>query len=682
MPLPSKHLLTFLKRQPRWRLAALGAAVLLAAFLFFRGGSGSAGQAATFTARQGPLDISVLEGGSIQALESQEIKCEARVGYQGIKILKIVEEGYQVTEEDVRTNKVLVELDSSELDKQRVQHEIQFQSATASLTDAQQGYEIQLNQNLSDIKGAAQKARFARMDFDKFLGAEAAEKLIEKLGIEQVLLAEQTNASVRSLGTNAPASPSEPDEPDEPTGSGAGVPPAVVATAVPAVAGAPATKGAAGETPAATAAAGTAAPLASGAGVAPAAVATAVPAGAGTPTKEAAGETPAATAAAGTAAPLPPPPDLLAIDFSAYADVNTLGDGEAKQKLRDLLDTLQVSQKEAGQAQSTLAGTQRLFDKGFVTKVDLERDEIAAENARLKVQKAQTARDLFLQYEFKKSAEEWLSKYVEAARELNRARKAAVSKLAQAESRYRTSQAQFNVQQRQLKEITGQVDKCILRAKKPGLVIYGGGGDDMSYYGGEERVREGSTVRERQSLITIPNMTKMGVKVRIHESYIKQVKKGLKVRITADAFPDQMLHGEVTKVGVLPDSQNRWMSPDLKVYLTTISIQDAADWLKPGMTAKVEVLVDRLPEVVYVPVQAVTPQAGHQVCHVVRGGSVETRQIEIGQFNDEFIEIKSGLKAGEKVLLRPPDAGEKSKPATSEPVKPAAKAAAGMTKGE
>lgn len=631
---PPNSLLTRLLRQPRWRLLTVAAAVLLGAFFLLRGSGSAGGPAATFTVRRGPLEITVLEGGSLQALESQEIKCEARVGYQGIKILKLIEEGYLVTEEDIRTNKILVELDASELEKQRVQQEIQFQSASAALTDAQQGYEIQLNQNLSDIKAAEQKARFARMDFDRFLGARAAREIIEQLGIEKELLIEQTNASVKKLSSSTPAPTAEPDEPQE--SSGAGVPPAAVAPAVPA-----------GVTPSAS--------------------------------KEAAGETPAATVAAGTAAPLA---ELSAVDFSRYADLNLLGDGEAKQKLRDLLDGLQVAQKEAGQAQSTLAGTQRLFEKGFMTKVDLERDEIAAENARLKVQKAETARDLFLQYEFKKSAEEWLSKYVEAARELNRARKAAVSKLAQAESRYRSAQAQFNVQQRQLKEITEQVDKCILRAKKPGLVVYGGGGDEMFYYGDQERVREGSTVRERQSLITIPDMTKMGVKVRIHESYIKQVKKGQKVRITADAVPDQPLTGEVTKVGVLPDSQNRWMSPDLKVYLTTISIEGTKDWLKPGMTAKVEVLVDRLPDVVYVPVQAVTPLDGHQVCHVIRGGGTEPRTVEIGQYNDEFIEIKSGLKVGEKVLLRPPDASTRGGEEKSKPAVPASKAAAAMTKPE
>src|SRR6185295_19737845 len=134
-----------------------------------------------------------------QALESQEIKCEVRVGYQGTKILRIVEEGYLVTDDDVKTNKVLVELDSSELQKQIVQQEIQYQSAVASLTDAQQGYDIQVNQNQSDIKAAEQKARFARLDFDKFLGDTVTEDIIGLLGLEKELAAENTNGLARAV---------------------------------------------------------------------------------------------------------------------------------------------------------------------------------------------------------------------------------------------------------------------------------------------------------------------------------------------------------------------------------------------------------------------------------------------------------------------------------------------------
>src|SRR2546427_5014549 len=132
-------------------------------------------------------------------------------------------------------------------------------------------------------------------------------------------------------------------------------------------------------------------------------------------------------------------------------------------------------------------------------------------------------------------------------------------------------------------------------------------------------------------------MTRMAVKVRIHESYIKKIKPGQQVRITADAFPDKLLEGEVSKVGLLPDSQNRWMNPDLKGYLTTITINGTYDWLKPGMSAKVEIRVKELPDLVYVPIQAVAPIAGKQFCYLASRGQPEQREVEIGEFNDEFI---------------------------------------------
>ena len=615
-----------LAKLPRWLWAAGIVLALGLLLLWFRSGRHGEAEGATFTARRGALNITVLEGGSLRAVESQEIKCEVRVGYQGLKILKIVEEGYEVTPEDIRTNKVLVELDSSELQKQIVQQDIQYESAAASLTDAQQNYEIQLNQNLSDIKAAEQKVRFARMDFDKFLGDRVTQAIVDQLGLERELATEQTNALAKSAAVVA-SLPNRLDFSRSPTnGPNTKLAP-VAATAKPT-----------NLPPAvATTASSTNRPV-----------------------------TAAATSEASKLAHIPTSPPVV-IDFAPYARIEALGDGEAKQKLRKFDDDLQVARKEEGQSKANLDGTRRLFDKGFVTKIDLEKDEIAQENSRLKVQTAMTARDLFLKYEFPKTAEEALSKYGEAVRELARARKAAISKLAQAEAKLKSAQGQYNIQSRQRKELYEQQDKSTITAKRPGLVVYGGGGDE-DYYGGGEQVREGASVRERQAIITIPDMTKMSVRVKIHESYIKKVKKGQKARITVDAFPDTVLDGEVTQVGVLPDSRNRWMNPDMKVYLTTITIKGTNDWLKPGMSAKVEVFANCLSNVVYVPVQAVSPLEGKQVCYVANGGQPECRQVEVGEFNDEFIEIKGGLKEGERVLLR---AAETPAPAKTEEPPPA-----------
>ncbi|HEX7578266.1 MAG TPA: efflux RND transporter periplasmic adaptor subunit, partial [Verrucomicrobiae bacterium] len=369
------------------------------------------------------------------------------------------------------------------------------------------------------------------------------------------------------------------------------------------------------------------------------------------------------------------------IDFSKYANIDVLGDGEAKQKLRKFEDDLQVAQKELGQAKATLEGTKRLFDKQFVAKTELTRDQLSQDSAELKVQTAETDRALFLKYDFSKTAEKSLSDYTEAVRELDKARRVAISKLAQARAKLKSAQGQYEVQTRQRKDLNDQLGKCTIRAQKTGLVVYGGSGDN--YYGNQDPIREGATVRERQSIITIPDMTRMSVNVKIHESYIKKIRKGQKARITVDAFPDTVLDGEITKVGVLPDSQDRYMNPDLKVYNTVITINGTYDWVKPGMSARVEILVNKLDDVIYVPVQAISPSDGKQVCYVAGAFKPERRDVEIGDFNDEFIEIKHGLKEGERVLLRLPDGVEtggsgngspskKQKPAA--PDKPAAPA--------
>jgi HlyD family secretion protein len=633
----SKTVTGFIRSQPRWRFIAAAIVLVLAIFWFSRG-TKSAANLPTFTARRGPLEVTVMEGGSLKALESQEVKCEVRVGYQGTKILKIVPEGYFVTDEDVRTNKVLCELDSSDLQNRLVQQEIQFQSALASLADAEQNYQIQMGQNDSDVKTAQQTARFARMDFEKYLGDNVADKITAQIGLDKLLAVISSNNIAASAIAAVPDSgglkQAEPDkavaQPLEGIASAK-----LVSALLPATNSSP--------------------------------QASADPA-----------DDPEATSEAENGKPMLEIPDLV-LDFSKYATLDSLGDGEAKQKLRSLDDALQTAQKDLGQASTTLDGTKRLYEKGFVAKTEITRDEISYDSAVLKVKSSETDRALFLSYEFPRTAEEDLSKFAEAVRLLDRADHAAISKLAQARAKLNSARGQYQVQRRQKKDLEDQLDKCVLTAQKSGLVVYGG--DDQNNYGNQEPIREGATVRERQTIITIPDLRRMSVNVKIHESYINKIKVGQKARITVDAYPDKPLTGEVTVVGVLPDSQNRWLNPDLKVYLTTVTLEGTNTWLKPGMSAKVEILVDHLDDAVYVPVQSIVAANGKQYCFVSGFGKPERREVQIGEFNDEFIAVKNGVKEGERVLLNPPDIPDESKPSESKPAEPEAKPSSTVASG-
>ena len=599
-----------------WRIAVLAAVAGGGYALFHRHEATNQG-GTTFAARRGPLQITVLEGGNLEAMEAQEIKSEV----QGqTKILFVVEEGYTVTQEDVDKGKVLVELDSKDLQDRKIAEELEYQNAAATFTEATEEFAIQANQNRSDIMTAQLTAKFARMDFEKFMGVESAKEILTKLGLADVNL--ETVADAEYIPEAPPEPTAAPVTPQEKPAAPAPEKPAPDNAVNPQPSGAEPAK----------------------------------------PSEEGKGKP--STANEAPAAPEAPPETAeevrrqselraahAALDFTKYADSELLGDGEARQKLRKLEDDLVLAQKELALSQTKFEGTKRLAEKDFVTKNDLENERLITERNRIALESAETSKDLFIKYEFMKTAEKYLSDFEEALAKLERAKKLARSKMAQAAAKRRSAEKRFSLQTSKLREINEQLDKCKIRAKRPGLLVYANPED----WRGDDQIREGALIRQRQDLISIPDLSEMAVKVKIHEASIKFIQKGQKARIKVDAYPDDELTGEVVQVGILPDSENRWMNPDVKVYQTKLSIDGKRDWVKPGMSAQVEILVKELPDVIYVPIQAVVPADGEKICYVVRGlAAPERRVVEVGDFNNEFIEIKSGLAEGETVLLRAP----------------------------
>jgi hypothetical protein len=120
----------------------------------------------------------------------------------------------------------------------------------------------------------------------------------------------------------------------------------------------------------------------------------------------------------------------------------------------------------------------------------------------------------------------------------------------------------------------------------------------------------------------------------------------------------------VLKVAQLPDPRRGFFNPDLKVYTTQARIEGTHDFLKPGMSAKVEILVEQLDDVIIVPVQVVANRRGKKVCYIATPGGPKERVVQTGAFNDTFVQIIEGLQEGEEVLLNPPrvtEAGDEYK---------------------
>ena len=333
-------------------------------------------------------------------------------------------------------------------------------------------------------------------------------------------------------------------------------------------------------------------------------------------------------------------------------DPNSLS-GESSQQLKQLKDAILLAEGQLENANDVLEGTQTLYDSKYVSELDLKGDKLDVERSRIQKESAVEALKLYRRYDFPKEAERYLSDYKEAERELVRAGARARSMMAQAQARLSNAEEDVTESREDVQRKRKQVDACIIRAPAPGLVVYGTSGEPW-----RERqrgpVQEGGKVYQRQTIITLPNTAEMIVEIRVHEASVDKVRPGQRATITVDAFPDKSFQGEVLKVAPLPDSQQGYLNPDVKVYTTKVSIEGSHDSVRPGMSAKVEILVNQLDDVLIVPIQTVAIREGKKLCYVMASDTPQPRAVRTGAFNDIFVEIISGLEEGEQVLFNPP----------------------------
>ncbi len=300
-------------------------------------------------------------------------------------------------------------------------------------------------------------------------------------------------------------------------------------------------------------------------------------------------------------------------------------------------------------ASDFLEGTLKLYDANYASELELKGAKLDV--ARYSIQEKAALKDLQLYqlYDFPKEAETFLSNYNEAKLELVRTQARARAQLAQARAKLVSAKATYEMQKKRLEKLNDQIKACVIKAPAVGQAVYWSSTQQWS----RVKIEQGADVPEGYKIITIPDASKMKVEIKVHENWIDKIQLGQEAKITIAAFSDKAFTGKVLKKAPLAEPQ-RWLNPDLKVYPTDVSIDGTHDFLKTGMTGKVEVTIDELHDVLYVPIQSVVTVGEKEMCYVMASSHAEKREVETGLFNDDFVEIKSGLTEGEKVLLDPP----------------------------
>ena len=335
----------------------------------------------------------------------------------------------------------------------------------------------------------------------------------------------------------------------------------------------------------------------------------------------------------------------------AYIDYRKFREGDRLQQLRNAEILIQQAEESLKLNQNQLYWSQRLFDQGFEAKTNLERDQMAVTNGLLSLEKAKTEFKMLELYDLPKLEETYVSTLIEASNELTRVVLQATNTLNKAIADLTTQSNTLRLNEERLQREEEQLEKSKIFAPKGGMVVYA---KTRKRFSSESMIEEGAQVRKRQELITLPDTSQMKVDIKIHESQISKVKKGQTTFIVLDQQPDQRYKGIVSKVAPLPDSASFFSDPNLKEYATEILVTDTLPDLKPGVSARAEIVITNIPNTLKVPIQSVTTVEGKQVVFKQTMGGANAVPVKVGLFNTKFIEVLDGVDAGDAILLAPP----------------------------
>jgi len=161
----------------------------------------------------------------------------------------------------------------------------------------------------------------------------------------------------------------------------------------------------------------------------------------------------------------------------------------------------------------------------------------------------------------------------------------------------------------------------------------------------EKKAVQGMRFMPGEALYQVTDLSSVWVVADVFEQDIAQVKLGATAQVRIDAYPDKTFTGKLT-----------YVYPTLKAETRTVPVRvelsNPGLLLKPGMFAQVEVATGAKAPALTVPTSAVIDSGKRQVVLVSQGqGRFAPREVQLGARSDRYLEVRSGLQAGEEVVV-------------------------------
>jgi len=160
-------------------------------------------------------------------------------------------------------------------------------------------------------------------------------------------------------------------------------------------------------------------------------------------------------------------------------------------------------------------------------------------------------------------------------------------------------------------------------------------------------IEAGQTVSNGAVAIVIIDPSDVEMSATVDEIDVPQVKVGQKVAVSLDALPDDEFSGVVSSISLIGNSQSGVVSYPVTIDLTVPSgVQ-----LRQGMSATATITTQEVDNVLLVPAAAISNSSTNPTVTVMVNGVPEVRSVKVGQSNDTYTQVLSGLSAGDEVVV-------------------------------
>jgi membrane fusion protein (multidrug efflux system) len=160
---------------------------------------------------------------------------------------------------------------------------------------------------------------------------------------------------------------------------------------------------------------------------------------------------------------------------------------------------------------------------------------------------------------------------------------------------------------------------------------------------GIRNVSVGDYVKEGQDLVNLEDVSSLKADFRLPERYFARLKPGQTVEVTTDARPGEVFKATVDAIDPLLDSTGR-------AILVRARLPNREARLRPGMFARVRLIVGDRHDALVIPEEALVPAGSDQFVFRVVDGKAQRVKIQIGARRNAKVEVIEGLKAGDVVV--------------------------------